>query len=254
MAETTVGEFTRRAIEAHVARPLVAILGANLRLSEQWVGSGTLFRIGRHVVILTAAHVASEAQNHDLQFAWPGAPGPVERFVAEVRVHPREDLDVGALLVKAENVGLVAPRALSLDAIDGAALVAGPDDAIGVAGWPAALCQVDTARRHLHLTPFLYETDVEQISDGTDGHKPGLHLHWGDIGGEPDRAPHPKGISGGPVWWFRRHPRDELWSPDTGRIVGIAVGYHAGKKWQRAAAARDWSAWFTATCAEFERT
>jgi hypothetical protein len=249
---TDLRSATGDAIYAHIVHSLVAILPGTRGSAAKWVGSGTLLQVGKHVAVLTAAHAAEDAQKEEYRLAWAGIQQPLCNFVAGVALHPRPEVDVGLLIVKEEHAETLRPRCVSMDVLAGSPTI-GDEDGVGIAGWPAALCDTDEARRRQHLTPLLYDTDVVSISDGTDGLRPGLHLHWGEVEGESDQMPHPRGISGGPVWWFPRAPRNEFWSAETGRIIGVAVAYTADRRTQRAAAVSDWIDWFQERAAELSR-
>src|SRR5208283_5261846 len=64
------------------------------------VGSGTIIRTeGGHCCILTAKHIAGDAQNKQYRLGFFGCPNPIPDFVAGILLGPK-DTDVALLIIK----------------------------------------------------------------------------------------------------------------------------------------------------------
>lgn len=225
------------------------------------VGTGTLFRAGSRVCVLTARHVAEDvlSRRHHSGIFWRGLPDALRDCFVQAYTAP-DDVDVAVLLLKPEVApGLVAATSLTSDAVaasDDGEIGAG--QAVALAGYPWDL------KRHpagsdratftvLHLLPAV------RPGCGAERHSPaGMHLGLSvDATTLPTGAardmPEPAGVSGAAVWRVanRETAPGELWSPTRdAKIVGVQVSYFASLRCLRAEPVSSWGKWFHETLDE----
>ncbi|HEX2870836.1 MAG TPA: hypothetical protein VHP33_06255 [Polyangiaceae bacterium] len=208
-------------------------------------GSGTVLRTpGGHVVVLSARHVFED--DPPAQFALGGraVQHGVPDAIGEQFWHPSVDVAVARL--KPTAAALFAHAALPCDLVAGTNEEDPEGDTAMICGFLARYRRtaVDHSNRRVDhdFASVTYSTDV----NGKD-ERGRYRVAWGEgelsgtipasasdaarqlgikVGQLFDLA-HPGGISGGPLWRFRKEWRkSEVWEPSkAGRLIGIASSY-----------------------------
>lgn len=212
----------RSAMNAFVERSGVFILPGSGRDKPEHVGSGVVLRsdAGVHVV-LTAAHVASDAKTRAHRLGYIDGEDVLQDFVAGVVVH--DDRDVGLLVIKPDLGNVVAPFAITIQEIAEDDVVEDRHSLL-LTGFPAALVG------NRVVNPKVIEFGFRQLAYGTGLGEPArddrgrLRIAWTerDTPDGPTKMFPPGGISGGALWRFTAVPDSEIWAPAKGRIIGIA--------------------------------
>jgi hypothetical protein len=243
-----------RAVNAFLASSLVALVPGGAGSQPPSVGSGTLLRVGERLVVVTAAHVAEDAKRGPMRLLRRGLDDLLNDVVEAVDLHPRwhtgDELDVGLLVLRPEATrGLRSPAPPDHTMVPAGLAPAPPDPRYVLLGYPVDLHRAFRDEARATFSP-VYSAQSLRSSCVAGGHPTrGLHLQWGSTWyvertGAEAPTPHPKGISGGPVWLLPAG-QGGVWAP-TGRaqLVGVACAYHSSVDCERAESVDDWGTWF----------
>ncbi len=220
-------------------------------------GSGTVLRTpGGRLFVLTARHVFEDDSNGEPQtferaqtvkYAVGGRAVQFGKADALGEQHWHPSVDVAIALLKPDVATHFADAALSVDMVAKTADDATEGHMTMICGFPAGYRRtaIDHQNKKVDhgLASVTYSTDVEG-QDNKGRHR----VRWGEaemtgtvpmqardsaaarqLGIKPGQVfdlAHPGGISGGPLWRFRKVPKNEVWEPSKlARIVGIASTY-----------------------------
>jgi hypothetical protein len=225
------------------------------------VGSGVLFRAGRQVVVLTAAHVLDNVPAGGMSIGGR-TPDGVSDAIVQVWRHP--SVDVALALLSDDAARLFGQLALSPDVVAAATDTAfARENAMVLCGYPAAYreTRVDHNRRsaRVEFACVSYLTTVDLRLDAQQRYRAawneGVLTEHDPVvpevkPGEVFQIAHPGGISGGPLWRFRNVDKGALWAPaKMGAIVGIACSYLRDEGVEFCPSVASWGDWFRTTIA-----
>ena len=223
-------EQGHRAINDFVAQSCVFILPGGGPPPAPEIGSGTILTTpnGR-MVVLTAKHVALDARTRKYSLGYYKCLNVISDFVAAVIVNPG-DVDVALLLVKQQLTASLGFIAAKTSNIPRAAFEIRPGDVLVVNGFPyqASYFRDKEAEQGFNvLTYWCHDGAPARDSHGR------YRIPWRDFpGSEADvdlGSLSPGGMSGGPLWSFRRPPSNAVWSPGLiGSIVGVQSAWDTG--------------------------
>lgn len=210
------------AINDFVAQSCVFILPGGEPPPAPEVGSGTLLTTpNRGIVVLTAKHVAMDARRYQHSLGYFKCEDVMPDFVAGIVPHP-EDVDVALLVVRQELVASLIPLAATPSSILDSHFELFNDDALVLNGFPyqASYFRSDPCEQGFKvLTYRCHEGPPPRDTRGR------YRIPWHDIPGSGADVDlnrlSPGGMSGGPLWRFRKAPPTSVWS--AGRI-GVVVG------------------------------
>jgi hypothetical protein len=210
------------------------------------VGSGTIIRTERgHCCILTAKHVAEDARYKQYRLGFFGCSNPIPDFVSGIMLFPG-DVDVALLTVKDQLAAPLTRLALtqeSIPAIGDYEITAG--DLLLLIGYPADMSLYSEKRSVQGLTSVTYWSPRESISFDKNGR---YRLEWKDAvfwrTKETFDLPDPGGMSGGPIWRFRKPASTSIWSAgEIGRVVAVQSAWDR-KDVLFLEPSGKWGAWF----------
>jgi Trypsin-like peptidase domain len=219
------------------------------------VGSGVIIRTkGAHFVILTAKHVAENAQREEYRLGFFECSNPLPDFVAGVLPFP-DDVDVALLVVKRNLASALDDIAVPQDSvpIEEADILDG--DSLVLNGFPAQIVQNDEGKRVQGFTVLTYWCCPENISNDK---RRRYRLEWKDAtvwrGEKAFDLPSPQGMSGGPLWRFRKPASTSIWSPgQIGKIIGVQSAWDR-KETAIIEPADKWRDWFHASLLTIDNT
>ena len=173
-------------------------------------------------MILTAKHVAENAQREQHRLGIFKCSSPIPDFVAGILLFPG-DVDVALLVVKDDFSSALKSVAVPKDSVPVGAADIMDGDSLVLNGFPTQIIKQDENERTQAFTLITYWCCPTNISYDEYGR---YHLEWKDaIEWQGDQAcdlPSPQGMSGGPLWCFRKPASSSLWSASRiGKIVGI---------------------------------
>lgn len=210
------------------------------------VGSGVLIQTNQgHSVVLTAKHIAESAARLEYRLGCSKCINPVNNFVAGVLIHPSE-VDVALLIAKDELVAHLKDLALSPNSIGGPEEEVFNDDALVLTGFPFELSKY--GEKH-NTQGFMSISYWCVLAEERFDEKQRYCIEWKNAERfrttEPFDLPTPSGISGGPLWRFRKGPPDSIWSSERiGKIVGIQVSWKDWKEIVLVEPVQKWAEWF----------
>jgi hypothetical protein len=192
------------------------------------VGTGTLIRTtGGHCCILTAKHIAEDARDKQYRLGFFGCSNPIPDFVSGMMLFP-DDVDIALLIVKEQFVSELMNLALTQASIpqkeeEGIAT----EDSLVLIGYPARMLRYSKERSlqgFVSLTYWCQPLDIS--SDKNDRYK----LPWKNAAVWRDERtfdlPAPRGMSGAPLWRFRRLASSSIWSAgEIGRIIAVQAAW-----------------------------
>jgi hypothetical protein len=225
------------------------------RGKNKWVASGTLLATEAGVVVLTAAHNLTRARDQPLRLGGQHIKGTFEDVAAAIAMHPEDDVDVGIAFLKDEPASAVqrwaARFSVTLDDV-----IDPNRDALVIAGFPAALTVTgDKAAEVGADLAFISVTYGTNPKDPLLDSKGRYRVEWSERvleGGGVACMPNPEGVSGGPLWRFRRPPNGEMWSAQTtGALVGVAVAWDQEAETEFVVPCSRWRGWLVERVAEF---
>ena len=187
------------------------------------VGSGVIIQTnGGNFVILTAKHIAENAQREQHRLGIFKCSNPIPDFVAGLLLFP-DDVDVALLVVKENFASALKSVAVPEDSVPVGAADIMDEDSLVLNGFPAEIIQQDEDKRVKALTVITYWCWPANISNDKYGR---YQLEWKDAtalrGDQAFDLPSPQGMSGGPLWRFRKPASTSLWSARRiGKIIGI---------------------------------
>ena len=219
------------------------------------VGSGVIMQTEQdHLTILTAKHIAKEAIREEYSLGFFDCTNPLSDFVAGILLCP-DDIDVGLLIVKdtlsSQIQNLAVPH--NLVPLEDHEIVA--QDSLLLSGFPAEISRYDRNKSKLGFTVLTYLCVPENVTYNGKGR---YRLEWKDANfGRGDRAfdlPSPEGMSGGPLWRFRKPVSTSLWSArEIGKIIGIQSAWDQ-KDTAIIEPVSKWSNWFHESIVTIDRS
>lgn len=234
----------QNAINEFVQKPCVFLLPGIDGQKASGVGSGILISTKKHIVILTAEHIAKPARELEYRLGFYKCLDPLPNFVAGIITYPG-DVDVGLLILKNELKEPLEKLAIKPEAIPMNDLNIMEEDSIILSGFP---WELSFYNRRENLQCFSVITYWCILSQPVFDAKGRYQVEWDNAvhwRSEKDlKLPSPEGISGGPLWLFRKPDKNAIWSSsDIGKVVGIQSA------WNRKDTAliepnSKWAAWF----------
>jgi hypothetical protein len=231
-------------VHAYVAESLVFLAPGTKKEAPAWVASGVLIKADDGAtVVLTAAHNLDDPK---LAFRMGGMVNrdPIEDVAFEFRVHPGQD--IGLILLRPHAADAFARYAVPVEQIANDDVVT-DEDALLVAGFPSALVKsiVEHRKKRVEfgLNSVTYLTGLQNPPKDEQGR---FRVSWTEMssnGGASVKMPAPNGISGGPLWRFRKVASGKLWHPlASGQIIGVATAWNKTDT-EFAPAASSWRHW-----------
>jgi hypothetical protein len=191
-------------------------------------GSGTIIRTkGDHCCILTAKHIAEDARDKQYRLGFLGCSNPIPDFVAGILLFP-DDADVALLIVKDELRPALTSLTLTQDSIPTKGQQGITDeDSFVLIGYPAQMSRYYEDKSQQGFVSVTYWCPPADISSDKNGR---YQLEWKDAavwrGDRTFDLPAPKGMSGDPLWRFRKPASSSIWSAgEIGRIVAIQAAW-----------------------------
>lgn len=246
--------FARHAVEEFVQYSCAFLSPGAEGLVAAENGSGIIIRTrGGMYCILTAKHIADEAVRNQYRIGFYQASNLIPDFVAGVVSFPG-DVDVGLLIVKNQLTLPFKELAITQDVIplNGQGEIMGEDSLI-VNGYPSKATRLNIKAGLQGFELLTYWCTPDNVS--FDDHAR-YRLEWKDaVSRNVDdfELPAPGGMSGGPLWRFRKPESSLIWTVgDIGRIVAIQSA------WDRTETlflepVEKWSTWFHDTCASIDK-
>jgi len=187
-------------------------------------GSGIIIRTrGENYCILTAKHIAKEAEINQYRVGLYHVPDLILDFVAGIKLFPDEDVDVGLLIVKDELISPFKGLAVTQDVvpINGQGEIMKGDSLI-LNGYPIKATRFNPEESLQSFKLLTYWCVPENVS--FDKHER-YRLEWKDAverNSDSFDLPDPGGMSGGPLWRFRMPESSSIWAAaEIGRIAAI---------------------------------
>lgn len=249
-AEEAKQDHARTAIGEFVQRPAVFLVPGASTDAPTAVASGVaLLTPGDIVTVLTAWHVAKDAQNTPHRLGYRGCdpglndvvrgiiPGPARERRPEV-TGCEEGVDVALVLVSDDAQRVLRSMAITIENIASDDDVDDNKDVVVLSGYPFYLSgALDSSPKSRGYSHIHHITGVRHRDDCGR-----LHLSWDDAvvrpgdevpphvdvkPGEVFRLGHPGGISGGAVWRFRGAKKEQpIWAPSSdGQIIGVPMAW-----------------------------
>ena len=247
----------QNAINLFLSQSCAFIMPHSTHPFAHWVGSGVIIQTnGSNVVILTAKHVAEDARREKYSLGYFRCSNSLPDFVAGVMLSPH-DIDVGLLVVKDSLAGSIRCLAVTPDAlnVDGKDIV--EHDNIILIGYPWQISHYDHGENEQGFTSITYWCVPDNVSLDSKGR---YRLEWTDATIGPGRQdfdlPSPIGMSGGPLWRFRKPTGPLLWSASSiGKVIGIQSAWDdIGKKTLFIEPNRIWCDWLTNSLDQVDQT
>ena len=237
--------YAQDAINEFLQYPCVFLLPGSAHRVATAVGSGVIIQTEQnHLAILTAKHIAEETKREEYRLGFFNCTNPISDFVAGILLCP-DDVDVGLLIVKDTLSTQIRNLAVTHNLVPVEDYEIVDKDSLVLNGFPAEIFRYDQNKNEQGFTVLTYWCVPENVSFNGKGR---YRLEWKDANvWREDRAfdlPSPEGMSGGPLWRFRKPVSTSLWSAlETGKIIGIQSA------WDRKETAiiepvSKWSNWF----------
>lgn len=228
-------------------------------------GSGTLIgTAGGRTVVLSAAHNFDGVPDDGMSVGGKTS-GGVSDALETVWRHPTVDVALATLRPEAAKVfgGFALPPEQVSATSDTAFTEANP---MLLCGYPAAyrrtLVNYAAGTALVEFACISYLTIVEPALDGQGRYR----ATWKEAvlteadpvvpavkPGEEFVIAHPRGISGGPLWRFRKPASGELWAPaKMGQIVAVACSYISEDSIECCPSVAAWGDWFRETIASID--
>ncbi|MBL7205579.1 MAG: hypothetical protein ISS63_14825 [Desulfobacteraceae bacterium] len=247
--------YAQDAINEFVQYSCAFLLPGSAHRLAAAVGSGVIIQTERdHLTILTAKHIAEEAKGEEYRLGFFKCSNPLSDFVAGILVCP-DDVDVGLLIVKDTLSSQIRSLAVNRNSVPVEEQEIADQDSLVLNGFPAEISHYHQHISEQGFTVLTYWCVPENVSYNGKGR---YRLEWRDAtawrSDRPFDLPSPKGMSGGPLWRFRKPVSNSLWSPrEIGKIIGIQSA------WDRKDTAliepvTKWSAWFHESIAKVDRS
>jgi hypothetical protein len=219
------------------------------------VGSGVIIQTEQdHFTILTAKHIAEEAKREEYRLGFFKCSNSLSDFVAGILLGP-DDVDVGLLIVKDTLSSQIRHLAVNhnLVPVEDHEIVA--QDSFVLNGFPAEISRYDQNKSEQGFTVLNYWCVPENVSYNGKGR---YRLEWKDAnvwrGNQVFDLPSPKGMSGGPLWRFRKPVSTSLWSAwEIGKIIGIQSAWDQ-KDTAIIEPVSKWSNWFQESIVTIDRS
>jgi hypothetical protein len=208
------------------------------------VGSGVIIRTREnHFVILTAQHVAKDARREQHRLGYFNCSNPLSNFVSGIWLCPN-DIDVALLIVNDDLTSPLDKLALIPESVPTSELAIQGQDSLVLNGYPYDISSESRERSEHRFKVMSYWC---KLSDKNIDKKGRYRVDWKDAQAWRSKGdfdlPKPIGISGGPLWRFRKPPLNSIWSPiKIGRIVGIQSAWE--KETLFIEPVHKWGAWF----------
>jgi hypothetical protein len=234
------------AINHFILRPSVFLAPGSAGDKPPWIGSGTIIRTPQNnLVILTAKHVAEDARRVEYRFGYGLGRNIVNNFVAGIYFHP-DKVDVALLIIKEALSSPLKDLALNPDSVAIPDYKILDDDCLILNGFPKELTEYDEKNNIYGLGSITYWGS--KLSPERYDEKGRYRVEWKDAeqfrSDEPIDLPQPHGMSGGPLWRFRKGPKSPVWSPEAiGKIIGIQSEWD-GKEILLVEPVQKWGDWF----------
>jgi hypothetical protein len=249
--------YARQALAFLVDGPIDA------RTSTAAAGSGTVLKTADgHVVVLTAKHVIEEMPEGGICVGSTGIDG-IADAVARRWMHPTEDVAVALLSSDAQErfVSSALPADVVPASSDTQFLEENP---MLICGFPSAYRKTLVDRAADRACVEFFSTSYLTVVDPLLDERGRYRVTWKEaVLSEHDRVEpavkpgeifvirHPRGISGGPLWRFRRPEKTALWAPaKMANLVGIASTYLDGIEFCPSVAV--WGDWFRETLSSID--
>ena len=211
------------AINEFLQRSCVFLISGEEESTAKEVGSGVIIQTkGGHFVILTAKHIAERAQREEYRLGYFMCHSPLPNFVARISLFP-DDADVALLVVKDNLASALKSLAVSEESVPMEAADIVDGDHLVLNGFPAQISRYNEHERTQGFTVLTYWCCPENISNDL---RYRHRLEWKDAaawrGEKGFDLPSPEGMSGGPLWRFRKTDTISIWSPgQIGKIIGV---------------------------------
>ena len=246
--------FARNAVEEFVQYSCVFLSSGADGTAAIENGSGIVIRTkGGNYCVLTAKHIAEEAVRNQYRIGFYKALNLIPDFVAAV-VPFLGDVDVGLLVVKNQLALPFEKLAVTQDVIPivGQTDIASEDSLI-VNGYPFQTIRFNIEEGLQAFELLTYWFVPENITHDDDGR---YRLEWKDaVGRNNDEfdLPVPGGMSGGPLWRFRKPESRSVWAVgEIARIVAIQSAWDR-KETLFLEPVEKWSRWFHESCASIDK-
>ena len=243
--ETEREIYAQDAINEFVQHSCAFLIPGSTHRTATDVGSGVIIHTEKgHLAVLTAKHIAEEAERQEYRLGFFQCSNPISDFVKGILLCP-DDVDVGILIIKNTLSSQIQHLAINHKFVPVEDYEILAQDNLVLNGFPAEISKYDQNRSEQEFTVLTYWCTPESVSSNGKGR---YRLDWKDANvWRDDRVfdlPSPKGMSGGPLWRFREPVSTSLWSTQkTGKIIGIQSA------WDRKNTAiiepvEKWSNWF----------
>jgi len=228
------------AVKAETARYLCQIL-IDWKGGKLDSGSGIGLKIGPSYFILTAAHVI---MNSTLESLWIfHRPSYSEERVTPIHMNRCGGemggiLDVGFIEIAAGDVERLGLSFLTLDRVS-KDLTTARDNLVMINGFPAQT--IERIRDGIYSKALLYITVLQDEEDWHQEADPSLEIEvdYPKNVLEIDKTapidlPDAPGMSGGGLWESNPGPRDQIWSGQQVKLLGIITVWGREGRWVRA--------------------
>ena len=208
------------------------------------VASGVIIRTREnHFIILTAQHVAKDARREEHRLGYFNCSNPLSNFVSGIWLCPN-DIDVALLIVNDDLTSPLDKLAIFPESVRICELDIQEQDSLILNGYPYEISSESRERSEHGFKVMSYWC---KLSDNNIDNKGRLQVDWNDAetwrSGDNFDLPKPIGMSGGPLWRFRKPSSSSIWSPSKiGRIVGIQSAWK--KETLFIEPVNKWAAWF----------
>jgi hypothetical protein len=238
--------FGEDAINQYILRSSVFLVPGRHGDKPDDIGSGTIICTPKsNFVVLTAKHVAEDAQRKEYRLGYGVGINPLSDFVAGILLPPGE-VDVALLIVKESLSPILAERSIKPESVAHHNNEILDDDCLILNGFASSLTRYNEKNNIYGLVSITYwrcKLSLEKYDE-----KGRYRVEWKDAeqfrGNESLDLPEPYGISGGPLWRFRKSPKSPVWSPaGIGNIVGIQSAWD-GKEILLVEPVQKWGHWF----------
>ena len=246
--------YAQDAINEFVQYSCAFLLPGSAHHMATAVGSGVIIQTEQdHFTILTAKHIAEEAKREEYRLGFFKSSNPLSDFVAGILLCP-DDVDVGLLIVKDTLSSQIRHLAVNHNfvPVEDHEIVA--QDSFVLNGFPAEISRYDQNKSEQGFTVITYWCVGENVSCNGKGR---YRLEWKDAnvwrGNQVFDLPSPKGMSGGPLWRFRKPVSTSFWSAsEIGKIIGIQSAWDQ-KDTVIIEPVSKWSNWFHESIVTIDR-
>jgi hypothetical protein len=208
-------------------------------------GSGVIICTrNRHYVVLTAKHIAENAKREEYRLGFFRCSKPIPNFVAAIMPFPN-DVDVALLIVKDDLALPLKQLAITPETIPTRDVDIQEQDSLVLNGYPAQKSYYSKEKSEQGFKVLSYWCG---LSTNPLDKKKRYRMEWKDAQfWRSDKGfdlQTPKGMSGGPLWRFRRPASNDGWSArEIGKIVGIQSAWDR-KETVFIEPVQKWSKWF----------